>query len=127
LAGDVVETALGVMGTPYLWGGEQSTGYDCSGLIQYAYGHHGLILPRVSRDQARAGMHVEPQLEALRPGDVLGFAVEASGVSHVGLYVGDGLFIHSASSGVRLSSLIATDGDSRWWKDRLVAARRIIQ
>jgi len=127
LAGDVVGTALGVMGSPYIWGGDQATGYDCSGLIQYAYGQHGLILPRISRDQARSGVHVDPRLDALRPGDILGFAIEGSGVSHVGLYVGDGRFIHSASSGVRLSSLTATDPDSRWWRDRWVSARRMIQ
>ena len=127
LAADVVETALGVMGTPYVWGGEDGNGYDCSGLIQYAYGEHGLLLPRVSRDQARSGMSVERLLAALRPGDILGFAAEGPGVSHVGLYVGEGQFIHSGSSGVRLSSLTATDPDSRWWRDRWVSARRIIQ
>lgn len=127
LAGAVVETALDVMGTPYVWGGDGASGYDCSGLIQYAYAQHGLLLPRVSRDQARAGMHVEPRLEALRPGDILGFSVDGPGVSHVGLYVGEGRFIHTATSGVRLSSLTATDPDSRWWQDRWVAARRIIQ
>ncbi|HXV85978.1 MAG TPA: C40 family peptidase [Gemmatimonadales bacterium] len=127
LAGDVVGTALGVMGSPYMWGGDEATGYDCSGLIQYAYGQHGIILPRMSRDQARSGLHVDARLEALRPGDILGFSVEGAGVSHVGLYVGDGQFIHSATGGVRLSSLAATDPDSRWWRDRWVAARRIIQ
>ncbi|HWP36883.1 MAG TPA: C40 family peptidase [Gemmatimonadales bacterium] len=123
----IVRTALDVMGTPYVWGGDDQTGYDCSGLIQYAYGQHGLLLPRVSRDQARSGMHVDPRIDALRPGDILGFAVDGPGVSHVGLYVGDGRFIHSAASGVRLSSLLAQDPDSQWWRDRWVAARRIVQ
>jgi cell wall-associated NlpC family hydrolase len=122
----VVETALDVMGAPYRWGGSDSNGFDCSGLINYAYGEHGLILPRVSRDQARTGMAVDRSVAALLPGDILGFSVERSGVTHVGLYVGDGMFIHSASGGVKLSSLTATDGDSQWWQQRWVVARRII-
>jgi hypothetical protein len=117
----IVETALEAMGTPYVWGGDDQGGYDCSGLIQYAYGRHGLLLPRTSRDQARSGIHVEPKIEELNPGDILGFSVDGPGVSHVGLYVGEGRFIHSAASGVRLSSLLAQDPD-RW-----VAARRIVQ
>lgn len=123
---DVVRTAIDVMGTPYTWGGSDADGYDCSGLIQYAYGQHGIILPRISRDQARMGRAVEVRLEALRPGDILGFSVEGDRVTHVGLYVGDGEFIHSASGGVKLSSLSATDGDSQWWRRHWTVARRIL-
>ena len=123
----VVETALRVMGSPYTWGGTDDNGFDCSGLIQYAYREVGIILPRVSRDQLRTGTAVDSRLDALRPGDLLGFAVEGGQVSHIGLYVGDGQFIHSASGGVRLSSLTATDPDSRWWQRRWVTARRIIE
>ncbi|MFQ5703925.1 MAG: C40 family peptidase [Gemmatimonadales bacterium] len=122
----VVQTAIAVMGTPYRWGGTDANGFDCSGLIKYAYGEHGLIIPRVSRDQARTGMLVERAVEALMPGDILGFSVERAGVTHVGLYVGDGKFIHSASSGVKISNLAAKDSESGWWRARWVAARRII-
>ena len=127
LAADIVQTAIDAMGTPYSWGGDDANGYDCSGLVQYAYEQHGIILPRVSRDQMRMGRPVEPQLDAVRPGDILGFSVEGNGISHVGLYVGDGRFIHSASGGVKISSLSATDPDSRWWRRHWVAARRILQ
>lgn len=127
LAAKVVSTALEVMGTPYEWGGSDDNGFDCSGLIQYAYGRHGILLPRTSRDQIRLGVGVEPRLELLRPGDILGFSVERAGVTHVGLYVGEGQFIHSASGGVKLSSLTASHPDSRWWRERLVTARRILQ
>jgi cell wall-associated NlpC family hydrolase len=126
VAADVVRTAIGVMGTPYAWGGDDTNGYDCSGLIQYAYGQHGIILPRISRDQVRMGRAVERRLEALRPGDILGFSVEGDQITHVGLYVGEGEFIHSASGGVKLSSLSATDGDSLWWRWHWAAARRIL-
>jgi hypothetical protein len=126
LAVAVVETALDAMGTPYRWGGSDSDGYDCSGLIQWAYGEHGILLPRVSRDQARTGTLLPKDVAALRPGDILAFAASGGGVSHVGLYVGEGKFIHSASEGVKLSSLTASDPDSRWWRARWLSARRIL-
>ncbi len=59
IAANVVETAVNVMGSPYRWGGTDANGFDCSGLIQYAYARHGIIVPRVSRDQARHGEYVE--------------------------------------------------------------------
>jgi cell wall-associated NlpC family hydrolase len=126
LANEVVTTALDAMGAPYLWGGTDDNGFDCSGLIQYAYAEHGIIIPRVSRDQARHGEYIEPRVENLRPGDILGFAITRGRVSHVGLYVGSGQFIHSSSSGVTLSSLTETDGDSRWYQQRWVVARRML-
>ena len=126
LSVEVVRTALEAMGSPYRWGGSDEEGYDCSGLIQYAYGEHGILLPRVSRDQVRTGSLIERAVTALRPGDILGFALTGGGVSHVGLYVGDGMFIHSASSGVKLSSLTASDPDNRWWRDRWVTVRRVL-
>lgn len=122
----VVATAMEVMGSPYRWGGEGEGGFDCSGLIQFAYGEHGLILPRTSRDQARMGSRVNLTIADLRPGDILGFSESGGGVTHVGLYVGDGMFIHSSSSGVTLSSLTSPEGDGRWWQQRWVQARRLI-
>ncbi len=126
-AARVVEIALAAMGTPYQWGGSDANGYDCSGLIQFAYGEHGILLPRVSRDQARLGTAVDLAVGGLAPGDILGFALEGTRVSHVGLYVGGGDFIHSTSTGVRLSSLSATDPDSQWWQTRWVSARRLLE
>ncbi len=122
----VVQTALANMGAPYRWGGTDGNGFDCSGLIQYAYGEQGILLPRRSRDQAVTGTLVEQSVNSLRPGDILGFAESGSRVTHVGLYVGDGQFIHSSSTGVRLSSLTAADPYSRWWQDRWVTARRVL-
>lgn len=126
LASMVVQTALEVMGTPYQWGGTDENGFDCSGLIKYAYGQHGLIIPRVSRDQARAGQRVNPQVAHLRPGDILGFSIEGHRITHVGLYIGDGQFIHSASQGVKISSLVSSEGDGAWWSRRWQVARRIL-
>ena len=126
-ASDVVRTALDAIGTPYRWGGTAENGFDCSGLIQYAYGQHGIVLPRTSRDQARAGNEVERALAALAPGDILTFGAEPGGrVSHVGMYVGEGKFIHSSSTGVKLSRLEAGDPEGRWWLPRWVGARRVM-
>ena len=121
----VVATALEVLGTPYVWGGSSENGFDCSGLIQYAWSRHGVVLPRRSVDQARAGREVERSFAALLPGDVLTFAVDGQTVSHVGLYVGDGRFIHSSSSGVKTSRLDPGDPDGRYWWPRWVGARRV--
>jgi cell wall-associated NlpC family hydrolase len=116
------------MGTPYRWGGSDQNGFDCSGLIQYAYDQIGIKLPRSSREQALAGSEVPRAIGELAAGDILVFA-DAPGsdqVSHVGLYLGDGTFIHSASGGVKIGSLRDGDPDSRWWQDRWLGARRIL-
>jgi cell wall-associated NlpC family hydrolase len=74
------------------------------------------------------GTGIDRRTDALRPGDILGFSADGtSSVTHVGLYVGGGEFLHSSTSGVKLSSLLASDGDSRWWQQRWVAARRIVE
>lgn len=127
LAVGVVETALDVMGTPYQWGGTDGNGFDCSGLVQYAYGEHGISLPRVSREQARVGSSVPRDLVLLAPGDILAFsAVPGGQVTHVGLYVGQGRFIHSSSRGVVLSELAPSDVDGGWWWRRWTGVRRVL-
>ena len=123
----VVQTATDAMGTPYKWGGTGEGGFDCSGLIQYAYGEHGIGLPRRSVAQAESGQPVERAVEALRPGDILTFSTREGPVTHVGLYVGGGQFIHSASNGVQRSRLSPEDPYGRWWWERWVGARRVLE
>ena len=126
-AGDVVQTAIESLGTPYVWGGTQDNGFDCSGLIQYAYAQHGIRLPRMSREQARAGAEVTPVVDALRPGDILLFSARpGAGVTHVGMYVGELKFIHSSNRGVKLSRLDPADPEGAYWLDRWVGVRRVI-
>jgi len=123
----VVRTATDAMGTPYKWGGTGSGGFDCSGLIQYAYGAHGISLPRRSADQALVGQPVARAVADLSPGDILTFSDREGPVTHVGLYVGGGQFIHSASNGVQLSRLASDDPYGRWWWERWIGARRVLE
>jgi cell wall-associated NlpC family hydrolase len=125
----VVATARQAMGRPYQWGGTgaDGEGFDCSGLIQYAYGQHGVTLPRISRDQAREGRSISRRVGSLRSGDLLTFSNAGGRVTHVGLYIGDGRFIHSASRGVQVSLLSGDDPYGRWWYKRWVGVRRIVE
>lgn len=105
----VLRTARSALGKPYVYGGTSpSKGFDCSGLTQYAFRSAGLTLPRVSAQQARAGIAVP--YSQLRPGDLVAFY---SPVSHVGIYLGDGLFLHAPRTGdvvkvTRLSAMKVT-------------------
>lgn len=129
LADSVIATATEVMGRRYQYGGTggDGQGFDCSGLIQFAYGRHGIALPRRSVDQARQGKKVRKEVPALRPGDLLTFSNRGGVVTHVGLYMGDRRFIHSATRGVQVSTLSAEDPYGRWWYTRWVGARRIVE
>jgi hypothetical protein len=99
LRAELVATARRFLGVPYRWGGiDRADGFDCSGLTMVCYRLSGLDLPRVSRSQFEAGRPVAR--EELRPGDLVFFATRGgSEVSHVGLYLGAGEFIHAPRTG----------------------------
>lgn len=107
LRDELVQTALRYLGIPYRWGGvTDEDGFDCSGLTMVCYRLNGLNLPRVSRNQYRAGRGIAK--EDLRRGDLVFFATHKVGVvSHVGLYIGDDRFIHAPRTGenVQIESL----------------------
>jgi cell wall-associated NlpC family hydrolase len=128
LADSIIATATEAMGRPYEFGGTGANGegFDCSGLIQYAYAKHGIALPRRSTDQARQGAKVDRKLTQLEPGDLLTFSNRGGPVTHVGLYVGKSRFIHSATRGVQVSTLSAEDPYGRWWYKRWVGVRRLM-
>jgi hypothetical protein len=129
LLGNVVRTALDEMGQPYVWGGtgDGNGGFDCSGLIQFAYGRYGIPIPRTSAGQSNAGIAIRRDQEGLLPGDILVFSERGDEPTHVGLYVGEGKFIHSASKGVRLSRLADDDTEGRLWLKRWIGVRRIVE
>lgn len=109
--------ALEQVGKPYQYGGQTPDGFDCSGLTIYVYNHFGIQLPRTTSAQYGSSSPVEkPEV-----GDLVFFDPEGNGVSHVGIYTGNGEFVHAPSSGkvVRVSRL-----DSAYWSSRFVGARR---
>ena len=93
----IVNAAKQYLGVPYEWGGEDAGGFDCSGLVQHVFGQFGIDLPRVSRDQAQAGVAVD--VKDLQPGDLVFFGRP---VDHVGIYAGDGKMVVAPHSGANV-------------------------
>ena len=113
-------SALKMVGKPYRYGGSSPAGFVCSGLVQYSYKQAGVSLPRSTDDLLRTSTPLRGM--NLRRGDLLFFDQEGKKKSHVGIYLGDGRFVHAPSSGksVRTDRL-----DSPYWKKHLAEARRI--
>ena len=121
LAGRVIEHALAMLGVPYRFGGNRpETGFDCSGLVHYAYSMSGVAVPRTSQAQFRAARKVA--LTEVRPGDLL-FFQDQEKLSHVGLYIGERMFAHAPSSG---SSVSLASIDSAYYQRNLVAVGRLL-
>ena len=122
----IVNTAFNFLGVPYMWGGTSIKNVDCSGLTRSVFYMNGILLPRNASQQAKAGVPVP--LDALEAGDLLFFGTPAQDgkpekVSHVGIYMGDGIYIH-ASQVVRISNL---DPESEGYEGREpLRARRIL-
>lgn len=95
----VVQEAQKFLGVPYLWGGASpSTGFDCSGLVQYVFGQLGISLPRTSEQQATVGTPVA-SLASAQPGDLVFFEPSPQGPGHVGIYIGHGQMIDAPHTG----------------------------
>ena len=117
------ETALALLGTPYVYGGSTRSGLDCSGFVLQVFGPFGVRLPRQSADQARAGVAVE--MADLQAGDLLFFDTEGRGrVTHVGIYLGDGTMANANS----YKGKVAIDQfqADRYWAPRYLGARRVM-
>ena len=125
IAADVLFRALGLVGTPYRWGGNTpDSGFDCSGLIKYVYNDAaGISLPRTTREMIVMQAQNVGQ-DKLQTGDLLFFATNGgSQVSHAGIYVGEGRFVHAPATGgtVKLDSL-----NKAYWQKAYLNAKRVL-
>lgn len=94
----IVRTAVTALGTPYRWGGLSPKGFDCSGLVVYSYAQIGIHVPRTARNQFKSCSSVSR--EKIQPGDLVFFSVpRRRGVVHVGIYIGEGQFVHAPGKG----------------------------
>ena len=117
----VLQRAFALLGTPYRWGGTSpDNGFDCSGLVGYVFRTIGIDLPRVSRAMADEGTPITDR-NALTEGDLVFFGRRGH-VDHVGIYVGDGKFLHAPRTGRDVTVSTLTDG---YWGQKYMAARRI--
>jgi peptidoglycan DL-endopeptidase CwlO len=121
IADAVVRYARRFVGVPYVWGGSTPAGFDCSGFTRFVYGHFGIGLPHSSYAQWDLGAH--PARSRLRPGDLVFF-----GLSHVGMWVGHGRFIHAPETGelVRVDRLAGWYGAAYTGAVRLRPAQRLL-
>ncbi|MEW6444493.1 MAG: C40 family peptidase [Pseudomonadota bacterium] len=120
-AGEALRVALAQRGTRYRAGGsDPSSGFDCSGLVHFSFNSVGIRLPRSSQDMYNQARRIERS--ELRPGDLVFFRLRSSRISHVGIYAGNGQFVHAPSKGkdVELTSL-----SDKYWARRYAGAGRV--
>jgi hypothetical protein len=122
-ASELVVTAMGFLGVPYRRGGNNAeTGFDCSGFVKAMYQQTlGLVLPRRADEQAAATEKIDKS--ELQPGDLVFFNTMRHAFSHVGIYVGDGKFIHSPKPGAQVR---VEDMQVSYWARRFDGARRVL-
>lgn len=121
----IIESAHNYLGTPYRYGGTTPEGFDCSGFVRHVFNENGIKMGRSDRDLAQQGINVP--LSALKPGDLIFFNMKRHKhprIDHVGLYIGDGQFIHADPS--RSSQIRISDLKSVHYHNSVVTARRVI-
>jgi cell wall-associated NlpC family hydrolase len=121
-ATDMLTQAMGLLGVPYRRGGStEEAGFDCSGFVRHLYEQSfGLVLPRRAAEQAKATETIDRN--DLKPGDLVFFNTMKKAFSHVGVYIGDGKFIHSPRSG---KAVQVDDMRAAYWQKRFNGARRV--
>jgi hypothetical protein len=116
--------AKSFLGIPYVWGATGPSKFDCSGFTQWVYRDVGINIPRVSKDQARVGQYI--QYQNLQRGDMVFFDTKkrrAGKVTHVGIYLGSGDFIHASSAGKQV--VIYNFNEKSFYKKRFLWGRRV--
>lgn len=116
---EAAHTALKLIGTPYRYGGADTRGFDCSGLIHYSYRQSGIQIPRTTRAQKQRARPVS--VKHMQKGDLVFFKQEGKRYSHVGIYVGNGHFVHAPSSGKKVRKDKLSDP---YWRKHFLDARR---
>ncbi len=120
LGSDAATLAREQLGKPYQWGASGPNKFDCSGLVMYVYDNLGVKLPRVTGEQAYAGVHVDR--EDLQPGDLVFFKLSGSRIDHVGIYLGHAKFVHAP----RKHQPVRTDSlNDSYWGGRFKGGRRL--
>ena len=117
----LVQQVKRLVGTPYHYGGNGPEGFDCSGLIQYAYALVGIAIPRTTRGQLKRSRAVKPQ--DMRPGDLIFFRLGGRKISHVGMYIGGLMMIHAPSGH---KSVSYAHLDTGYWREHLAAVGRFL-
>ncbi|ASF38569.1 cell wall hydrolase [Halobacillus halophilus] len=118
----LLKEAKKYLGTPYQWGGESPSGFDCSGFLQYVFAKEGIRIPRTV-----ASIYTHSSLESVshsnrQPGDIVFFETYKPGASHAGIYLGNNQFIHSGSTyGISIATLT-----SNYWSSRYIETKRIM-
>lgn len=122
-AARVVRLATSLQGKPYRYGGTTPAGFDCSGFVQYVFREAaGIKLPRTSRSQFGAARRVPRGNE--EPSDLLFFDINGRGISHVGIYLGQGRFVHAPSSGGEVK---ISNGNDSYWRSRFRGVGRVLR
>lgn len=114
----VTSTAQRMLGIPYRYGGASPRGFDCSGLVWYSHQRAGIRVPRTASAQHRSIVQ-QVAVRDLKIGDLVFFRIAARRIDHVGIYIGDGQFIHAPSRGGAVSRASLNEA---YWKNRLVGA-----
>jgi cell wall-associated NlpC family hydrolase len=122
----IIAYAKDLLGVKYVYGGTSRKGFDCSGFVWYVYNNFGIKLNRVASDQAKQGTKVSKS--KLQPGDLVFFDTNGgmNHINHVGIYIGNGSFIH-ASSGSKAKKVVISDINSGFYNGCYMTARRIIK
>jgi len=116
----IADYAIRYLGVPYVWAGNTPAGFDCSGFIAYVFRSQNIVLPRMADEQFEVGFTVPTAL--LQPGDLLFFSTYEPGASHVGIYIGDGKFIHASSVAGRV---MITALASPYYSSHYLDAKRV--